>query len=110
MLTVAILALGLALGACAGMPAIATYAAVEGMALNHTDKTATDHFISTITGQDCNFLTYKATGKYCRSAAEIAAERARLARDVSGYCYRVRGAVTCFTEPDPTASGETRVR
>ena len=102
------LVLVMVLPGCAGVPAIATYATVEGMALNHTDKIATDHFISAITGQDCNVLTYKETGKYCRSAAEIAAERARLANIDYGHCYRTRGLVTCFAEPEVAATGETR--
>ena len=52
-------------------PVVAEVATVQGMALNHTDKIASDHFISLVTGQDCNILTYKKIGKYCRSAAEI---------------------------------------
>jgi len=102
------LGLALILQGCAGVPAVATYATVEGMALNHTDKIATDHFISAITGQDCNLLTYKETGKYCRSAAEIAAERARFANIDYGHCYRTRGLVTCFVEPEVAPTGETR--
>jgi hypothetical protein len=90
-------------------PAIAVYAGVEGLALNQTGKLASDHAVSAITGQDCSFLRYKDTGNYCRSAAEIAAAEAINRRDLSGYCYRRRGLVTCYTTPDPTATDEIRV-
>jgi hypothetical protein len=90
-------------------PAIAVYAGVEGLALNQTGKLASDHAVSAITGQDCSFLRYKDTGNYCRSAAEIAASEAIARRDLSGYCYRRRGLVTCYTTPDPTATDEILV-
>lgn len=93
----------------AASPAIAVYAGVEGVALNQTGKTASDHVVSAITGQDCNILRYKDTGNYCRSAAEIAAEEARARRDLAGYCYETRGLVTCYDTPDPTASNEIRI-
>ncbi|MEZ5829722.1 MAG: hypothetical protein R3D05_00910 [Dongiaceae bacterium] len=95
--------------ALAATPAIAVYGAVEGVALNQTGKLASDHVVSAITGEDCSFLRYKDTGNYCRSAAEIAAQEAQERRDLSGYCYRRLGLVTCYDSPDPTASGETRV-
>ncbi len=91
------------------LPAAAVYGGVEGLSLNHTDKLMSDHVASAVTGQDCSFLKYKDTGIYCRSAAEIAAEEAKARRDLSGYCYRRRGMVTCYDSPDPDASGEIRV-
>lgn len=95
--------------AAAAIPAAAVYAGVEGISLNHTDKLMSDHVASAVTGQDCSFLKYKETGIYCRSAAEIAAEEAKARRDLSGYCYRRRGLVTCYDTPDPDASGEVTV-
>ena len=95
--------------AAAAIPAAAVYAGVEGISLNHTDKLMSDHVASAVTGQDCSFLKYKQTGIYCRSAAEIAAEEAKARRDLSGYCYRRRGLVTCYDTPDPDASGEVTV-
>jgi hypothetical protein len=95
--------------ALAATPAIAVYAGVEGVALNQTGKLASDHVVSAITGQDCSFLRYKDTGNYCLSAAEIAGQEARERRDLSGYCYRNLGTVTCYGTPDPTASDEIRV-
>lgn len=93
----------------AAVPAVAVYAGVEGISLNHTDKLMSDHVVSAITGQDCSFLEYKDTGNYCRSAAEIAAEEALARRDLSGYCYRRRGLVTCYDTPDRNATPEIRV-
>jgi hypothetical protein len=90
-------------------PAVAVYGAVEGIALNQTGKLASDHAASAITGQDCSFLRYKDTGNYCLSAAEIAAKQAKERRDLSAYCYRRLGLVTCYDTPDPTASDEVRV-
>jgi hypothetical protein len=108
----AALALPALLGGCAALaltPAAAVYAGVEGVALNQTGKLASDHAASAITGQDCSLLRYKDTGNYCRSAAEIAAQEAIERRDLSSFCYRRRGLVTCHPTPDPTASDEIRV-
>ena len=95
--------------AVAALPAAAVYGGVEGISLNHTDKLMSDHVASAVTGQDCSFLKYKDTGIYCRSAAEIAEQAAKERRDLSSYCYRRLGMVTCYESPDPTASAEIRV-
>lgn len=108
-LTVLALAAQLAGCAVAALPAAAIYGGMEGLSLNHTDKLMSDHVASAVTGQDCSFLKYKDTGIYCRSAAEIAEQAAKERRDLSAYCYRRRGMVTCYETPDPDASGEIRV-
>jgi hypothetical protein len=95
--------------AIAALPAAAVYGGIEGLSLNHTDKLMSDHLASAVTGQDCSFLKYKDTGIYCRSAAEIAEQAAKERRDLSGYCYRRRGMVTCYDSRDPDASGEIKV-
>jgi hypothetical protein len=106
----AVLALAAVLPGCvAALPAAAVYAGVEGISLNQTDKLMSDHVVSAITGQDCSFLKYKDTGNYCRSAAEIAEQAAKERRDLSGYCYRRLGRVTCYDSPDPTATAEITV-
>ena len=106
----AVLALLAVLPGCVAMlPAAAVYGGMEGLSLNHTDKLMSDHVASAVTGQDCSFLKYKETGIYCRSAAEIAEQAAKERRDLSGYCYRRRGMVTCYDSPDPTASGEIQI-
>lgn len=99
----------LSLSACAVTTAGAVYGLVEGSSLNQTGKTASDHLISTITGEDCNILRYQKTGTYCLSSAQLAEMEAAEKRDNAGYCYRHLAQVVCYTEPDPTASGETLV-
>ena len=88
------------------VPPVAVAAAVEGVSLNQTGKTVSDHLASLVTGSDCSVLGYTKTGTYCRTAAEIAKEEALLSRPYDGYCYRQRGGVVCFTDPDPTATTE----
>ena len=108
--SLALLALSALLPGCvAALPAAAVYAGVEGISLNHTDKLMSDHVVSAVTGQDCSFLKYKNSGIYCRSAAEIAEQAAKERRDLSGFCYRRRGMVTCYASPDPTATPEVTV-
>lgn len=102
-------ALLLALPGCEITTAGAVYGLVEGSSLNQTGKTASDHLVSSITGEDCNLLRYQKTGRYCLSSAELAQMAAAEQRDNAGYCYRHLAQVVCYTEPDTTASGETRV-
>jgi len=103
---------GLALGGCqmAGiLPPAAIAATVEGVSLNQTGKTASDHVVSAITGEDCSVLRYTKRGKYCLSKAEVAAEEARLHRPYEGTCYKVRGNVACYDQADATHTSETTV-
>ena len=99
----------LSLNACEITTAGAVYGLVEGSSLNQTGKTASDHLISSITGEDCNLLRYQKTGNYCLSSAQLAQMTAAEKRDNAGYCYRHLAQVVCYTEPDPTASPETLV-
>ena len=99
----------LSLNACEITTAGAVYSMVEGSSLNQTGKTASDHIVSTITGQDCNILRYQQTGRYCLSSAQLAEMAAAEKRYNPGYCYRHLAQVVCYTEPDPTQSDETRV-
>ncbi len=94
---------------CEVTTAGAVYGLVEGSSLNQTGKTASDHLISTITGDDCNLLRYQKTGKYCLTSAELAQMEAANRRDTAGYCYRHLAQVVCYDQPDPTASPETRI-
>ena len=91
------------------LPAAAVVGTVEGVSLNQTGKTASDHFISAVTGEDCSVLRYTKNGKYCLTAAEIAQEQARLHRPYEGTCYKVRGNVACYDQSDPTHTSETTV-
>ena len=80
------------------------YGIVEGVSLNQTGKTASDHLASLATGDDCSILDYTKTGKYCRTAAEMAQEQAEKNRPYPGYCYRQRASVVCYKTPDPNAT------
>ena len=105
--------LGLALSGCsvaAALPAVGIAATVEGVSLNQTGQTASDHLVSWVTGDDCNILrSQKDGGHYCRSSAELAEANARLHRPYFGDCYKVRGNVACYTQPDATHTSETTV-
>jgi hypothetical protein len=106
------LILGLSLGGCqtmAFLPAAAIAGTVEGVSLNQTGKTASDHLVSAITGEDCSALRYTKNGKYCLTEAELAAAEARLHRPYEGTCYRVRGNVACYDQADATHTSETTV-
>jgi hypothetical protein len=105
--------LGIGLAGCGVeevVPPLAIAAGVEGVTLNQTGKTASDHIASWVTGDDCSVLrSQKDGGHYCRSAAELAEADAKLHRPYFGDCYRVRGNVTCYTQPDATHTSEATV-
>jgi hypothetical protein len=107
-----LLAGGLAVAGCETigvLPAAGIAATVEGVSLNATGKTASDHLVSAITGDDCSVLRYTKNGKYCLSQAELAAEDARLHRPYEGTCYKVRGNVACYDQTDAEHTSETTV-
>ena len=107
-----LLAGGLAVAGCETLsilPPAAIAATVEGVSLNASGKTASDHLVSAITGDDCSVLRYTKNGKYCLSQAELAAEDARLHRPYEGTCYKVRGNVACYDQTDAEHSSETTV-
>jgi hypothetical protein len=91
------------------LPPAAIAATVEGVSLNASGKTVSDHLVSAITGDDCSVLRYTKNGKYCLTNAEIAAEEARLHRPYEGTCYKVRGNVACYDQADATHTSETTV-
>ena len=107
-----LLAGGFAMAGCQTigfLPAAGIAATVEGVSLNASGKTVSDHLISGITGDDCSVLRYTKNGKYCLSDAEIAAEQARLHRPYDGTCYKVRGNVACYDQADAEHTSETTV-
>ena len=91
------------------LPVAAVVGTVEGVSLNQTGKTATDHAVSWVTGEDCSALRYTKTGKYCLTPAEIAQQYATLHRPYFGACYRTRGGVTCYDQNDAQHTSETVV-
>ena len=84
----------------------------------NTEKTLTDHAVSFITDEDCS-LMHSANGEpYCQDPEEAARKEAQVAADRKAealltdptYCYRTLGAISCYREPDPLASGYALVR
>ena len=107
-----LLAGGLALAGCqaAGfLPPAAIAATVEGVSLNASGKTASDHLVSAITGEDCSVLCFSLFGFFCLSFVVIAANEARLHRPYQGFCFLVRGNVACYDQADATHTSETTV-
>ena len=105
-------ALALGLWGCATasiVPPAVIAGTIEGVSLNQTGKTMSDHIASWVTGQDCSILRYTKDGKYCVTAAELAKQDAELHRPYYGTCYRVRGNVTCYDQADATHTSETLI-
>jgi hypothetical protein len=111
-LAMALCALGAGLSGCetaAVLPAAAIAGTVEGVSLNQTGKTASDHVASWVTGEDCSVLRVTKGGKYCLTQAEIAQMEAALHRPYLGACYKTRGGVVCYDQSDAEHSSETVV-
>ena len=104
-----LLGLGMAVTGCEIIPPLAITGFVEGISLNQTGKTASDHVVSLISGEDCSIRRYTKTGKYCMTAAEIAQEDARLHKPYEGDCYQRRGGVACYDAVDQTATSEISI-
>jgi len=85
----------------------AIFGATEITSLSTTGKTASDHVLSFLTGDDCSILGYQKTGHYCRSPAEIAQEQS-LIRNAQPYCYRQLSDIVCYQRPDPQATTRTQ--
>ena len=85
-----------------------------------TDKTPTDHVASFVTQQDCTILHVADDEPYCQEegpeAEDLAAldsareQQERLELQKQAYCYRTLGAISCYREPDPLASGYALVK
>lgn len=86
----------------------------------HTDKTLTDHAISFITEENCSIRHSANNQPYCQPLpeADLAAGGgsnapyndpnslgdSEIASAPSVFCYRTLGKISCYSEPDPTAS------
>src|SRR5262249_10350060 len=93
------------------LPPAAIAGTVEGVSLNQTGKTMSDHLASWVTGEDCSVLRATTTknGKYCMSEAELAQQNAELHRPYVGSCYKTRGSVACYDGTEETHTSETEV-
>ena len=92
------------------LPPVAIAGTVEGVALNQSGKTVSDHIASWVTGGDCSILRATAkNGKYCMTEAEVAQQNANLHRLYVGTCYKTRGGVDCYDDMEATHTSETQV-
>ena len=80
----------------------------------NTKKTGADHVLSWATGQNCSTLAYSKGEDYCQPKEGAGLDYANIgpggASDenaaAGAYCYRTIGTVTCYTNPDPSASAQ----
>lgn len=105
----------LALGLAACDPASqAMLAGASLVTFVHSDKTIGDHVATWAFDKDCSTLALANGDGYCQEFATeeelAAAEAEAVAAQASTYCYRTLGAVSCYREPDPSASSAARVR
>ena len=85
---------------------------VSLVSLIHTDKTLSDHVVSSIEDKDCSVLHVVDKEPYCQDKAGTendpdANNSVALARS---YCYRTLGQISCYRQPDAMASGYARVQ
>jgi len=74
----------------------------------NTNKTPSDHVVSLLVNQDCSTVEYSKGEDYCKSKEQDAGDGDQY---VTGpYCYRTLGESTCYSSPDPLASGQARLR
>ncbi len=97
----------LGLTACGGEVGLAMLAASTASFIQ-TDKTMVDHAISYSTDRDCSILYMANDENYCKPPVPI--EPGQIAyMSQALYCYRNLGGVTCYDQPDLTASSQTRI-
>lgn len=112
--TILCISLCLALSGCMLSTGPGLFAATVATYIN-TDKSPSDHAMSLLTGEDCSSLEYAEGREYCtphapRRGAMIYDGPGQGRPDVGPYCYRTIGETTCYTQPDPLASEQARLR
>jgi hypothetical protein len=65
-----------------------------------SEKTLGDKALSWALDEDCSVFHVARGQSYCQSRAPAPVEK---------YCYRNLGGTTCYSRPEPDASGETEV-
>ena len=110
MLRMAVLAiLLLLLAGCTGGAALIAGGA-NLISLVHTDKTLSDHVISTATGKECSTLNVIETQQpYCQDYKDPEAE-AMAVQQTAPYCYQTLGTISCYDRPDPFQNNEDPLR
>ncbi len=66
----------------------------EGISTMITDKTLSDHVISTTSGKDCSTVRKELGLTYCKE------DDPQLLRQKKLHCYNELGKVTCYEEAD----------
>lgn len=73
-----------------------TIVALEGASIVASDKAASDHLISWLSGKDCSVVRADRGLTYC------AEDEVTIVPQV--YCYKTLGSVSCYDRPDPRRS------
>ncbi len=76
--------------------------AVEGLSVVATDKAASDHIVSWLSGKDCSVVSTESGQRYC-------AEDRQALMQPNLYCYQELASVTCYKEPDPRRLPDERL-
>ncbi|MCP4393261.1 MAG: hypothetical protein GY804_03185 [Alphaproteobacteria bacterium] len=79
-----------------GLHSGVAFAGLETVMLINTDKTLSDHLISSYTNKDCSSVRYSEGGEYCVDTVEIPS-----AMYEKLFCYRTIGEVSCYDRPIP---------
>ncbi len=73
-----------------------TFVALEGASVVASDKTASDHIVSLMSGKDCSVVRTERGLTYCVE------DEVRVEPQV--FCYKTLGDVACYDRPDPRRS------
>lgn len=76
--------------------------ALEGASLLASDKMATDHLVSLVSGKNCSVVRTEQGLEYC-----VEDQPPPLKPNV--YCYKTLGTVSCYDRPDPRRSPDQLV-
>jgi hypothetical protein len=79
----------------------------NAVSLAVTEKFVGDHVMSWATGKECSALNSTRHGQYCLPPDDT--QTAQVPAPPQ-YCYRTRGAITCYPTPDLEASASRRVQ
>lgn len=92
-----VLVLAIPLAGCSGELFV-----IESISAAISDKTASDHIVSLVSGKDCSFLRVEQDKSYCVEDAKIASQSHL-------YCYTTLASVTCYTAPHPQRAPAERI-
>lgn len=97
----------LVLTGCGGEVGLAVLAASTATFI-HTDKTPVDYAVGHYRDEDCSILYAAYEEQYCKPLQTVEVDPiAEFAR--THHCYRTLGGVSCYDQPELSASTQTRV-